>query len=1437
MERKTIGKFKVLELLGQGGMGAVYKAHDPVLDRFVAIKVMHTFIEGDKTNLERFYQEARTAVKLQHHNIVAVYEMGTDEQEHPYIVMEFVPGEDLSSLIKRRAFIPFEEKLRILIDLCLALDHAHRNHVIHRDIKPGNVRINDAGEVKVLDFGIAKVASLEMTRTGAQIGSPYYMSPEQVRGRQQIDGRSDIWAAGVILYEFLTYLRPFDAEDVQAIHYQIVHEPAPPLAEILPGCSGGLIAIFDKVLAKNRDQRFATAVEFADSLAEFLNSLPSERDSFQSDLQARQARLESLRIELDKTGFSENVDPSLFKVEMPEEAPEDYGELLSLGKEILDRIKRAEAEVARLRPLADLLELSRRQFSQRDHAACAESARRVLEISPNHPEALQISQACERALREIRLAEERRAKLETALSDAQACMARHEYQESLSHIAAALEIEPGNQAARRLQSAAEAGLERQLRFEQLRLKAQRCARDGDWEESLEAIAAALQLRPDDTRLPELRVAVEKSLARRRQLSELLETARRHLRESRFESALELLESALKLEPQNSEALEIRGQVAQALTRLKRVEELLEEARKARLEKDFHVAHKAAAEGLELEPAHSEFREIQVWAGAAIEKERQLNTLLERARRLLDNGEYDAALPPLSEALKLVPGQPEATRLKDAAEEGRKRRLEIDRLLPKAVAFKDAENPEGCAGVCNQILELDANHSEALALQKWARERLELQAKLGDLLAEALRLWRAGDVAASLEASERGLQLSPQHPELLETRRQAKLAIEKRRQLEEGLEETRQFLAAGEPRAALAKIESLLALEPTHPELLRFQSLAVDEAERQDAIRERLTRAAAMAESGKPAASRDLCDEILALAPGHAEALALKARMEEELSREQCRQALLAEARRALKAGRSESAASAAREGLKLDPGHAELEAIRKEAEETLQRERAAAALLDAARAALEREEFDTALERLRELLSLAPGHPQAERLRVEALRAKEIAGLLDEAGREESADRLEAALELVGQALRLDPAHEPALRRSRDLARSIESRRLVAKHLAAAEDFQKRKQTAEALKAVEAALAVSPSHAEAGRLRETLRLELRLQRQLVEARGKLKAGDLTGAGAILSEGLRLQPRHVELLELEARLAKLIEKRQHEIDLRLGVAREALGVGELDTAIKQADQILNTDPGHGEAQKLKSLAVEKREAAQRKAKRDAILAEARRFHQERNHRACLEASQRGLELDPNSEELLDLSRRAASAISLEEKSARVAHLLESARLKQKAGNLAGAERELQTLLQLDPQHAEALTLAQTVRESRLQRRAARRQLYRRATLGIAAALALLLMVVYLPSLFQTEVAPPIGSLVLNVVPWGHVDAIVPEAGGAAVGADCEEAPCVLSLPAGTYRVKVSHPRADKALEFVVTVKEGGLERVDQRFQNISYEEEIGMILKQ
>jgi tRNA A-37 threonylcarbamoyl transferase component Bud32/tetratricopeptide (TPR) repeat protein len=266
-----IGKYDIVKPLGKGAMGMVYLAHDTVLERDVALKVMVAQIADDPELKTRFEREARAVAKMTHPNVVTVFDLGNHADGSPFIAMELLKGLDLQKAIRQPPLMTLERKVTIIVQVLAGLAHAHQAGIVHRDIKPANIFINQDGTVKIMDFGVARLTSASMTGTGNIVGTADYMSPEQVKG-SRVDGRSDVFSVGCMLYELLTGRRPFHSENLMAIFYKITHEE--PNFDLIP--SGpeydALLPILQKALDKDLERRYPTAYDFAMDLRGWLQA-------------------------------------------------------------------------------------------------------------------------------------------------------------------------------------------------------------------------------------------------------------------------------------------------------------------------------------------------------------------------------------------------------------------------------------------------------------------------------------------------------------------------------------------------------------------------------------------------------------------------------------------------------------------------------------------------------------------------------------------------------------------------------------------------------------------------------------------------------------------------------------------------------------------------------------------------------------------------------------------------------------------------------------------------------------------------------------------------------------------------------------------------------------------------------------------------------------
>ena len=418
---KRIGKYDIIEVLGRGGMGVVYRAVDKQIGREVAVKTLTQGVAGDKEMLARFYEEGRKTGRLNHPHIVTVYDLGED-QGVPYIVMERVEGDPLDKIIARDTPFSMMDRLRIIEETCAALGYAHSNNVIHRDVKPANIFVQPDGKAKLLDFGIARLErrsqDISLTRTGHIIGTVPYMAPERLRDKM-IDGRSDIFSMGVVLHQFITGQLPFSGEDY-VLMQKILNEAHPPLSDYCRNCPAGLQEIVDLSLAKSVDDRYQTAEEMAADLRSVIDELGKE--------QVVELLPEARRL-VDAADYTRArvVLQQVLKVQSKHTGAREL--LSEIQKRIVERQRTERLRNARMQA-EDLL--SRREFEQ-----SLQILKEGLEVDPVNAELL--------ALRDTVLKEKRKhEQIDVLLRQADNARRKGDYQSAMASAQEALNVDKGN---------------------------------------------------------------------------------------------------------------------------------------------------------------------------------------------------------------------------------------------------------------------------------------------------------------------------------------------------------------------------------------------------------------------------------------------------------------------------------------------------------------------------------------------------------------------------------------------------------------------------------------------------------------------------------------------------------------------------------------------------------------------------------------------------------------------------------------------------------------------------------------------------------------------------------------------------------------------------------------------------------------------------------
>jgi serine/threonine-protein kinase len=536
---KTIGKYEVLERVGQGAMGVVYKARDPIMRRIVAIKTMSAEIASDPELHDRFYREAQSAGNLSHRNIITIYDMG-EADGRPYIAMEFLSGEDLKTKLDRRAKLSLEDRLSWMRETMAGLAHAHGKDVIHRDIKPANIFITREAEPKILDFGLARLTSSVATKSGLVMGTPSYMSPEQVRG-EKLDTRSDIFSAGATFYELLAFRKPFPGDSIHGVFFKIL-ETAP---DPIPGIPADLAEIVFKMMAKNREARYASATAVHEDLERLEASLPERKRALRAEALEALGRVETLvkkyRESLDREAaaqaLAEGVTvslpiPSALPGEDPDEAatlnellPSDYLSLVETLAQAQEDARRLEASIRNLDAARSLMAESSVLEAKGDIGGALAKADEALRLVPAHPSAA----ACVDRL-SPRFAERdprwKSARIEQLLRDGEARLKEGSLRGASERADRIFALEAESPRGRELRSKVDAAIERERKKREAHERAARLvsaartklAQEDDPESCLSLLSQALELDPDDSDAQALKEKAENRLAHLKSLA-------------------------------------------------------------------------------------------------------------------------------------------------------------------------------------------------------------------------------------------------------------------------------------------------------------------------------------------------------------------------------------------------------------------------------------------------------------------------------------------------------------------------------------------------------------------------------------------------------------------------------------------------------------------------------------------------------------------------------------------------------------------------------------------------------------------------------------------------------------------------------------------------------------------------------------------------------
>jgi serine/threonine-protein kinase len=768
---EKLGKYEILRELGHGAMGVVYQARDPFIGRLVALKTINSNLVDRPDLLERFYQEAQSAGKLQHPNIVTIFELG-QEKETPFIAMEYLDGESLEKTIVRQSDLPLALKVGYIVRICQALEYAHKNRVVHRDIKPGNIMVNSEGVVKVVDFGIARLVDFSRTHTNMMIGTPAYMAPELFR-KKKADERTDIWAVGITFYELLCYHRPFTGDGYDILR-AIMEDEYPPIASAVPDCGSEVESIVQRMLQKQSADRYQSmedvlqdlepvwngmrsnaAAVLAERAREFyeLGNLPKAQDTLhrarQIDSSNAQAKslFEKITAQLRRTEIEPKVQKHLsrgrvfLQAGQFREAQAEVEAALGLDSRYEPAQKLAEeveAGAARAEQMEQKLRLTKQRLAEGALPEAETALRQALEVDANHPQALEL----ERQIGEEQSRREKRKQLNALVQRARMLWTELKYDECLALLSEGLKTFPNEPELKSLQETARADQSEQKKqghvSEVRRLMGQRRLA-----EAREALEVLTKEQPADTtvkNLLHLLAQEEQEEKRKKRLEAELTNLRSLVGAGKLREAVAMGEVLLKEFPAEHEVNDLvvyaRGEVAQqeqrkneqerekqirGLLELQRFREAGEVARRAQQDFPKQEAFKSLAADAEEKSKELQERErIQ----------REVQQRIQEIRSKIKRQELTGAIDLAKQTLATLGPDTGVTQLLHAAEvesdERNKKREEGNQQIKAARALAEKDDFAGARqildrAIANKIIPASDMQSRMLLSQMSEKE--------------------------------------------------------------------------------------------------------------------------------------------------------------------------------------------------------------------------------------------------------------------------------------------------------------------------------------------------------------------------------------------------------------------------------------------------------------------------------------------------------------------------------------------------------------------------------------------------------------------------------------------------------------------------------------------------------------------------------------------
>ncbi|HVP43583.1 MAG TPA: protein kinase [Terriglobales bacterium] len=871
-----IGKYDVIEVLGKGGMGVVYKAMDNRIGRLVAIKMMTGGFADNPDLLKRFYREAQATGMLEHPNIVIVYELG-DQDGNPYMVMQYLEGEPLDKMIQQRREISMVEKLGYIIQACNGLNYAHQRGLVHRDIKPANLMVLKDGTCKLVDFGIARLGDTSLTRTGQVVGTIHYMSPEQINA-QVVDGRTDIWSTGVMLFELLTYTLPFEGNDMASTLLKIIHEQPPSLSKFLNNYPPDLDEVIQRALAKDREERYATAEDFAFDLGRAQEQLKKqvvseyvdrargfmERQELQKakellqqvlrvdtahtvakelmhevqqriSKQVRGEQIRQLRSNAEDAMAHKMYDDALAYVEQALSMDKTNTELLNLRDIVKAAKEKKDKAVAALRKAE-----SAQQVGDLDVALKA--AEEAVGIDPENTQARTLHASLAREVAE----HSKQRDMQKLLDEARRDITGRKYTAAFDVLKKAEEIDPASPELHNLMNLASSGRDQESKRRELEKLSNEIedalARD-DYKVACVKADEALQKYPSEPAFLKLKALADKQREageKKKFAEEQIVKARKLLDTGKATEALALLESAQQRAPGDARLQSLLAIVRESAEREKAErtkDEFLSKAKECLRKKDYDGAVMVLEMAQAQIEGSAEINDLLQFArdeAAQQARRAKTETALKEVQRLMAEEEYDRAVVLLESTLKEAPDDELKVLLEDAKRHKDEAAKKVQVAITKAQRLLEARKVDDAVTFLEGLPKSFAKSAEFTNLLEKARSEQDMVRAVGGAVQQAKAAIEKGDFASAInivEACKKTYGETPDIKAALADIESKKVSMA-RQVVEKAVRDARTLLLSRQYQAALRSLHGagpLVAAAP--PELQQQYNALKTDAEK------------------------------------------------------------------------------------------------------------------------------------------------------------------------------------------------------------------------------------------------------------------------------------------------------------------------------------------------------------------------------------------------------------------------------------------------------------------------------------------------------------------------------------------------------------------------------------------------------------------------------